>query len=199
MKFTLEKKISLNSKNYIFKIIFLYDKNFLLIKIHDNNCSNDKYKSIQIEFNDKNKEELNFDEIDKIRNEISKEKAACPCPLSDLLNIYSKETGKKYLVFIIPKEVNSVKRVEKEIQLLNVKYYLTIGSDNKRLNDSPYYTYLEKDDFNLNDIKMLIKEEKLDDIYEFDTYKIKNLYSYFEKIGYENSKISNSGITLEFH
>ena len=191
MKFTLYKDI--------FKIIFIYDKNFLLIKIYDNNCSSSKYKSIQIEFKEKNKEELNFDEIDKIRNEISKEQAACPCSLSDLVNIYSKEKGKKYLVFIIPKEDNSVKRVEKEIQLLNVKYYITIGSDNKRLNNSPYYTYLEKDDFNLNDIKKLIEKENLDNIYEFDSYKIKNQYGYFEKIGYENSEISNSGITLEFH
>ena len=181
-----------------FKLLFSYDENCLLIKIHENN-SKEKYKSIQIEFKDDNEDNLKFSEFDKIIQELKKEQVAFPCYCSDSIKINQKEKGRKYISFIITKEDNSVKKIEKEIQLLNVKYYLTIGSDNKRLNDSPYYTYLEKDEFNLNDIKKLIEKENLSDIYEIDSYKMKNQYGYFEKIGYENSKILNSGLILELH
>ena len=187
----------------IFEITFSYDKNFLNIKIHEEKFPNKKYKSIQVEFNDINEEDLNFEEFDKIINEFNKEQAACPCPCSDLIRVYQKDDGKKYLVFIVKNEKNEnnvfQKIVEKEIQLLNVKYYLTIGSDKKRLNESPYYTYLEKDKFNLTDIKMLIEKENLDAIYEMDSFKMKNKDGFFEKIGDGNYELLNSELILEFH
>ena len=72
---------------------------------------------------------------------------------------------------------------EEKIFLLNVKYYLTTGPFNKRVNEIPFYSYLEKTEFNLDDIKELLKREKIDNIYDINSIKIQRKEDkYFENV-----------------
>ena len=72
---------------------------------------------------------------------------------------------------------------EEKIYLLNVKYYLTTGPFNKRINENPFYSYLEKTKFNLDDIKELLKREKIDNIYDINSIKIQRKEDkYFENV-----------------
>ena len=72
---------------------------------------------------------------------------------------------------------------EEKIFLLNVKYYLTTGPFNKRVNEIPFYSYLEKTEFNLDDIKELLKREKIDNIYDINSIKIQRKEDkYFENL-----------------
>ena len=91
---------------------------------------------------------------------------------------------------------NSGKRL-----LLNVKYYITTGPLNKRINEKPFYSYLDKKEFNIKDIYDLLKKEKIDDIYVIDSIKIqRNSDKNFENMKYKNYVINESEcIVLELH
>ena len=117
------------------------------------------------------------------------------------------ENYKKYIYevnednyFLIIKEDNIICK-EKLIQL-NVKYYITKGPFNYRVNKEPFYSYLENNEFNMDDINELLTREKIS--YNIDLIKIKRPgEKNFEKMidnKYKNYKIGKSEIiTLEFH
>ena len=90
---------------------------------------------------------------------------------------------------------------EEKIYLLNVEYYLTTGPFNKRINQKPFYSYLEKKQFNLDDIKEILKREKIDNIYNIDAIKIRRTKdNFFENMnGTESYKYESRFITLELH
>ena len=181
----------------IYKISFLYDNNFLVIKINDIKDKNKIFKRIQIKFGENNENNLNYNEFTKLIDELRKPDVnTCPC--NDSIRVYQKE-GKKYLSILINNNENNPKRIEKEIELLNVKYYLTTGMDNKRINETPFYSHLDKEEFNLADIKKLLEQENLDKTYDIDSFRMKNQYGFYEKIGYNNCKINNSLLELELH
>ena len=180
----------------IYKISFLYDNNILVIKINVKNDKSKIFKRIQIKFGENNESNLNYDEFTKLINLSKPDTNTCPC--NDSIRIYQKE-GKKYLSISLNNNENNPKRIEKEIEQLNVKYYLTIGIDNKRINETPFYSYLDKEIFNLADIKKLLEKENLDKTYDFDSFRMKNQYGFYEKIGYNNCKINNSLLELELH
>ena len=76
------------------------------------------------------------------------------------------ENYKKYIYevnednyFLIIKEDNIICK-EKLIQL-NVKYYITKGPFNYRVNKEPFYSYLENNEFNMDDINELLTREKI--------------------------------------
>ena len=187
MKFEL--KINFNNVSY--NILFLYDNNYLIIKISEDNNKDKKYKDIKIFFNDNNDNITFKDFSDLIQNLKTNLKN------QDSINILPKENGKKYLsITIINEEENKQKILEKEIILLNVKYYLTKGPENKRIYEEPFYSHL--DIFDKNDLIEMLEKENIYDIYYIDAYKIKNSKGCFEKIG-DSKYIINSEIELEFH
>ena len=99
------------------------------------------------------------------------------------------------------KFIQGDKVIHKEkIYLLNVKYYLT-GPCNKRINKKPFYSYIEKRAFNLEDINALLKREKIDDIYKIDPIKIKKKgEKYFENMSNKEYFIDeNEFVILELH
>ena len=50
---------------------------------------------------------------------------------------------------------------EEKIYKLNVKYYITKGSFNKRINKKPFYSYIQNEPFTKEDVINLLKREKL--------------------------------------
>ena len=140
-------------------------KEYLIIKIK---CGNKKkFKDVIIKLDSSNKDLLNC-ELDKL----------------DIIRDIADNKINLFLEF-----KNNDFFYEEQIHLLNVKYYLTYGPFNKRINEKPFYSYLEKMKFNINDIKALIKMEKIDEIYDIDSIKIKlNKKNYFENM---NKTINN--------
>ena len=116
--------------------------------------------------------------------------------------IKKEEKDNKVNYFLIFIKDDNLVCVE-QIYLLNVKYYLTNGPFHKRKNKKPFYSYIEKTKFNLDDIKYLIRREKLN--YIIDQIKIQSQTD-DGKIIFENVNdnkeydFDKSGyITLEFH
>lgn len=170
-----------------YNLIFTYDNEYLLIKVFERTNEDKKYKEIKIQFEDNNNESLSFEQFDKIIKAVEQN--------PNLIKIDTTNNGKIYLS--LPIEENQ-RTLKKEIIYLNVKYYLTIGPDNTRINDKPFYSYLEGKNFNIYTILELLAKEKLDDIYDIDSYKMKNKEGYYTKIGNENHEFE-SELELEFH
>ena len=194
MKFEIE----LNIADIKYNIKFLYDTDYLTVKIREQNDRNKKYKDIRIKFGNNREGNVTFAQFHKIITNLKNLKSNDKKSIDDLIKIY-KEANKNKLRICLKndkKEENNV--IEIETYLLNIKYYLTTGPDNKRKNEEPFYSYLENENFKLSDIEKLIKKEKLDEIYEFDSYKMQNENGFYEKIGYENYKI-NFELILELH
>ena len=188
MKF---EKIEISDIKYNIK--FLYDENFLSIKIREQKDINKKYKDIKFRRNNEgNIISKQFHKIITILKSFDKEK------IKDMIKIYKKPNKNKLRIILNNNKNEENNVIEIETYLLNIKYYLTTGPDNKRINNEPSYSYLENKSFTLFDIENLIKKEKLDEIYEFDSYKMQNKNGFYEKIGYGNYEI-NSELILELH
>ena len=90
---------------------------------------------------------------------------------------------------------------KKKLIPLNIKYYLTKGPFNHRVYKNPFYSYLEKNEFNIDDIKELLEREKINynniDIINIKREEEKNFEIIIDSNYY---KIGKSGIiSFEFH
>ena len=85
--------------------------------------------------------------------------------------------------------------------LFNVKYYITTGPLNLRINEKPFYSHLDKKLFNIHDIYALLKKEKIYDIYVIDSIKIqRKVDKYFENMKNKIYTIDEfESIVLELH
>ena len=90
------------------------------------------------------------------------------------------------------------KIIKKETYLLNVKYYIKTKPFINRLNEKPFYSYIEKSEFNKNDIIEMLERENIN--FYRNTVKIKikrENEKYFEKISELENEPLNKLVTLE--
>ena len=156
-----------------------------------------KFKPLQINFEKIFNEYLsNFEDL---INEIKQKNI-----LILLDEIY--DTNKKYIKYLnfklLKKVLNSNETKEiisKKIYVLNIEYYLTKDSNHKRIYNFPFFSYIKKDYFNIDDIIDLIKKEDLLQFYYIDEYKYYNKeLGCFIDIKDDNIEIIEK-IILEFH
>ena len=195
------ESIRFNLEGY--KILFFQKNSFLSIYIQGKNGKvkdNIKFKSIQLRYDDKFKDHFNnFKDLIKHINDktiaiiIKEEYFQSPKSLINeksylkCLNIELKNEKEQKVIF------------SKRIYPLNVEYYLVKGSNKIRENLQPFYSFVKKNDFNLEDIKELLDKENLLSKYNIDSYKYYNEEKgVFEEIQNKNIQIKNK-IILEFH
>ena len=97
---------------------------------------------------------------------------------------------------------NDEKKNKKEELLLNVKYYIKANNFLKRINEKPFYSYIEKSEFNKNDIIELLRREKLQFYRKTVKIKIKREKSklkYFEKMKEGSNEPLDKLVTLEIY
>ena len=131
-----------------------------------------KFNHIQINLNDNFNEFLsNFEDIFKQIKD------------KNLIIILEEvfDTSKTYIKYlnfkIIKKDFNDNETKEiisKKIYVLNTEYYLTKGPNHKRINSLPFFTYIKKDYFNIEDIINFINEDDILQLYNIDEYKYFN-------------------------
>ena len=91
-------------------------------------------------------------------------------------------------------ELNPIK-----IYALNIEYYLTKGANHEKMKLKPFYYYIEKDSYNLEDIIELIDKEDILSKYNIDSFKYyNNEKKVFEDIKNKNIEVKEKNI-LEFH
>ena len=148
-------------------------KNILNIKIKE---QGKKFKDIKINLDNEEIEKENYKKYDY---EISKEKDNYILKIKKDKNVISE------------KKINPI--------LLNIKYYLTKGPFNYRVNKDPFYSYIEQNNFNIDTIKELLARENID-YNNIDTIKIKRQgKKYFEKMTDNNEIDKFEIISFEFH
>ena len=95
-----------------------------------------------------------------------------------------------------------MENLEKKFSI-NVKYYLTTGPLNKRINEKPFFSHLDinQKQFNIYDIKELLENEKISDIYNIDSIRIQTKSDgYFENMNNLEYTCDDSQIiVLELH
>ena len=172
--------------------ITFINKNCLIVRI---NKEKQKFKDVKIKFDIK--------DIEKYKN----------CEF----DIEKEVKDESFSYYLILKHNGNVLNKEK-IYLFNVKYYLTTGPFNKRIDEKPFYTYLEKNTFKLKDIYTILEREKIykknqedrkniqdifgDNIYDINFIKIKcSGKKYFEMMKEDKEyKLDDSeNIVLEIH
>ena len=204
-----------------YKIIFYYDKSNLNISIVDKikfggkkNIFSQVHLRYKDNYNHYNKYISDFtDLINKIKaneNEIDinlEEKTNFePTREKDGKALEKKENIKniRYLILKIVKitineEIKSKVFIEQNIYILNVEYYLTSGPDNKRKNSFPFYSYLEKNEFNSDDIEKFIEKEEILHFYDIDCCRYYNRdKNAFQIITSETIPIKGK-LIIEFH
>ena len=151
-----------------------FNKGTLNIRVTKNN---QKFKDIKIKYDLKEEEKYK-----KYKYELGEEKEENNFELNYYLNVIKD---------------NSIIRKEK-IYLLNVIYYIKIEPFLKRLDNKPFYSYIDKKIFNLEDIKDLIKREKIKNEIISIKIKVKNNFENMkEKKLYTIDK--SEFIILEFY
>jgi hypothetical protein len=103
------------------KFLKFFNKEYVNIRIKNEAY---KFKDVKIKIDSKDMEDLQQNKCEYFIKE--------PDDVDETI---------KYFLQII-KDKNVI--YEEKIYLLNVKYYLTTGPFNKRVNESPFYSYLEK-------------------------------------------------------
>ena len=181
-----------------YKILIFPSNYFLKISIKSENEKGKnriKFISSKISFQDSfNKYTSNFEELIK--------------QLKDKTIIVTLEeifdAGKTYIKYLniklLKNDSNKKKEIiSKKIYALNIEYYLTKGPNHKRINSFPFFTYIKKDYFNLEDIINIMSEEDLLQIYDFDEYKYFNYkFGCFVDIKNENIKMEEK-LIIELH
>ena len=191
-----------------FKIRFFINNSLLSIYTEDNNKERKnriKFKQIQIRFEDVFDEYFsNFEEMIKQIKEndiniiLEEEYFKSTPPLNEVkanikcLNLKLNKLNKK-----VSNEFMELKTIK--IYKLNIGYYITKGANYKRINLEPFYTYIDKEYFNLDDIIDLIDNEDLLKKYNITSFKYYNKEKkVYEVIGNKNIEIKGN-IILEFH
>ena len=164
------KKKNIHVNN--FEICFYYNNEIANIQIKSKDNSKKKYEKKRINFGE-NDVGINYDDIDKINQD----------------SIKIEDEGYSILLSSINIKIN----------LLNVKYFLTTGPDNQKLDEKPFYSYINKPKFKLGDIRNLLENEKIYDVYKIDSYKIKNSDGFFETIDESEEYNNNFDLVFEFH
>ena len=152
-------------------IIFYQDNSLLKVNIKNGKQKvGIRFKPFQLRFNDYLKE--CFANLEEFKNKIKYKKIILI--IEEALNI--DKTYIKYLNFrLIDKERNESKEIfSKKIYVLNVEYYLTKGIVNEKINSNPFFTYIKKDYFNIEDLMDLFDKENLLNIYDIDSIKYFN-------------------------
>ena len=204
-----------------YKIIFYYDKSNLNISIVDKIKFGGKkniFSQVHLRYKDNynhynkyisdftdliNKIKANENEIDinleeKTNFESTKEK--------DGKALEKNENNKnirylilKFVKITINEEIKSKVFIEQNIYILNVEYYLTSGPDNKRKNSFPFYSYLEKNEFNSDDIEKFIEKDEILHFYDIDCCRYYNRdKNAFQIITSETIPIKGK-LIIEFH
>ena len=195
------ESIELNFERY--KILFFLKGSLLNISIKEKNgmeMNKIKFKPIQLRYEDKFKEHFsNFKNLISLLND----KALILTIKEDYFeSSCSSINGKnnlKYLIIVIKNENDNKEIILKKIFPINLEYYLTKGPNNKRVNLLPFCSYIEKTDFDVEDVKELLDRENLLCKYNIDSYKYYNEEKEaFEEIKDKKIKIKDK-IILEFH
>ena len=180
-------KIRLFQTNYYLNIYINDEK--------DNKKNSFKFKPIQIRFKESFKE--HFSNFECLIKEIKEKNITI-----NIEEFFDKD--KKYIKYLefklLKNDVNESKEIiSKKIYALNIQYYLTKGSNHKRMNSFPFLTYIKKDYINIGDVINLIEEEDFYKIYNVDIYKYyDNELGSFIDINDEEIKIKGK-LILEFH
>ena len=180
-------KIRLFQTNYYLNIYINDEK--------DNKKNSFKFKPIQIRFKESFKE--HFSNFECLIKEIKEKNITI-----NIEEFFDKD--KKYIKYLefklLKNDVNESKEIiSKKIYALNIQYYLTKGSNHKRMNSFPFLTYIKKDYINIGDVINLIEEEDFYKIYNVDIYKYyNNELGSFIDINDEEIKIKGK-LILEFH
>ena len=164
------KKKNIHVNN--FEICFYYNNEIANIQIKSKDNLKKKYEKKRINFGE-NDIDIKYDDIDKINQD----------------SIKIEDEGYSILLSSINIKIN----------LLNVKYFLTTGPDNQKLDEKPFYSYINKPKFKLGDIRNLLENEKIYDVYKIDSYKIKNSDGFFETIDESEEYNNNFDLVFEFH
>ena len=103
----------------------------------------------------------------------------------------------KYLKYV-QLEIKHIQKNEtfiiQKIHQNNVKYYLTKGAKNERINVKPYKSYIDcidKDYYNIEDILELIGKENILNSYTFDNFR------YYDATKKAFLKLENNNIQLK--
>ena len=156
-----------------------------------------KFETVKLVFDDykeKFSQYKNFIEIiNKVKEEIIKIQ-------------FEKKTNNNILKNLVVKIVDLGEKdekeeiiFEKEIYILNVEYYFTMGLYNKRIYPKPYYSYFKKDKINIFDIQDFIEKNNISNNYEVNNIKYYNKQSNaFQTVDQEYIPVGEK-IILEFH
>ena len=191
-----------------FKIILFQNNSFLIIQVEDSSeeiKNSIKFRQTKLRFEDRFDEYFsNFGEmIQQIKesdiNIIIEEEYFKSSSLLNQVKSKIKYLNLK-LVKLNRENVNLLKELKPiKIYTLNIRYYLTKGVNFKRINSKPFYSCIEKDNFNLNDIKDLIDNEGFLNEYNIISFKYyNNEKQVFEEIGNKDIE-TKENIILEFH
>ena len=151
-------------------------------------------------------------ETSSTQNQINNKKKIKKITITNELDKNNKEKN-KYKIYIYSttdkKEINNAKinyslklKNDEKKNILNVKYYIKTNNFLKRINEKPFYSYIEKSEFNKNDIIELLRREKLK--FYSNTVKIKikrekSKLKYFEKMKEGSNEPLDKLVTLEIY
>ena len=171
------------------------ENKFYKIKISGNKCLyihinhinketeetyNEKYKDIIINFKklkfQKECKDKDFSEIKKL---LEKRK--------DILKLEEDKKDLK-LFIMLPKPYSLT--IEEIFKLLNIEYYITFGPKFEKRNEEHFFTSLNCDKFNINNLKQIFENDKILEQYNIDSIR------YFDK-KLKGFKIINTSTNVE--
>ena len=115
-------------------------------------------------------------------------------------NMTIEKDGNNLILSIeIPKHKNHIIAL---FELLNVKYYLAYGPKHKRKNNNnPFYTSLNRETFNLNDIKTILEKDKIINKYKIISFRYfdESLNGFVKIDDYKDYKMPKNNLILELY
>ena len=116
-------------------------------------------------------------------------------------NIVKLENDGKNLKLSIILPIPYSITISEIFQLLNIEYYIAFGPKYKRINKEPFYTSLNSDSFNINNLREVFKNDKIIEKYNIDTirYYDKNLKGFIRINESTNIQMTSDILILELH
>ena len=159
-----------------YKIVILEENNILNIYVNKKNQKGkDKIAFMHSRLLYKESFDINISNIEFI-NKIKDNNI-----IIDLKEEYfdEKKSNIKFLNLEFERKINNDKGESKiiftkKIYKFNVQYYLTKGTNYKRINYFPFSSCIETDFFNIEDILNLIDNENISNIYNIDDFRYFN-------------------------